>query len=297
MAAALIRRRLLIAAVSLLLASAALAAGWVGWLYYQGAHPWIGDAQYVALGSSFAAGPGLPPRERRSPLLCAQSARNYPHQIAHDLGLTLIDRSCSGATTEHVLRGGQYFQPPQIDAIGPHTRLVTVTIGGNDAHYLGNLAAETCPSQPMHVRLIASCMVWPEERMYAGLARAQANLRLIAGVVHQRAPRARLVYVGYFRLFPARGSCARLGISAASADRYRALAAALDRVTRDVATAVGARFVDLGALGQGHDICSGDPWLNGAHPEGTGGAPFHPNAAGMTAAARAVEAGLARRRG
>ncbi len=266
--------------------------GFFGWVHYQGTHPWRGPASYVALGSSFAAGPGLFPRETRSPLLCAQSVLNYPHQVARDLGLDLVDRTCSGATTRHILEGGQFFQPPQIDAVGPETRLVTVTIGGNDFNFGGTLMTQRCSDPSLLVLLLVSCKPWPEQKVRAGLAQASTNLRRIATEVHRRAPKARLIFVNYFRVVPDSGTCPGLGFDDATADRVRRLAATLHRITREAAAAGNASFVDLAALGQGHDACSTTPWINGAHPGGRLPAPFHPNLAGMTAAARAIEAVL-----
>ena len=258
-------------------------------VWFEGTHPWRGRADYVALGSSFGAGPGIFPREARSPLLCAQSQGNYAHLIARDRALSLVDRTCSGATTRHVLYGGQYFQPAQIEAIGPQTRLVTVTIGGNDAHFAENLVSAACTRRGLLFRMVVGCRVWPEAQVSAGLDAARTNLRLIAADVHRRAPQARLVFVGYFRLLPDSGTCPALGMDAGAADRARHLAARLGQITRDAAHAAGATFVDLDRLGHGHDACSSDPWVNGASPTGALAAPFHPTAAGMRAAATAIE--------
>src|SRR3546814_10104713 len=57
--------------------------------------------------------------------------------------MVLVDRSCSGATTSHVL-GPWGDIPPQIESVNADTRLVTVTIGGNDLNYVGNLFSATC---------------------------------------------------------------------------------------------------------------------------------------------------------
>ena len=59
--------------------------------------------KYVALGSSMAAGPGIPPRDKSAPFRAARSAANYPHLVAQRLGLDLVDVTYSGATTAHVL--------------------------------------------------------------------------------------------------------------------------------------------------------------------------------------------------
>lgn len=94
-------------------------------------------ATYVAIGSSFAAGPGITVPADAPPDRCARSADNYAHQIARRHDLRLLDVSCSGATTAHVL-GEWNTLAPQLDAVGAETRLVTVTIGGNDVRLIAD---------------------------------------------------------------------------------------------------------------------------------------------------------------
>ena len=55
---------------------------------------------YAALGSSFAAGPGIPPIANAD---AGRSARNYPHLLAQRLGARLTDLTVSGATTATIL--------------------------------------------------------------------------------------------------------------------------------------------------------------------------------------------------
>ncbi len=110
-------------------------------------HPVAADAgtDYVAMGSSFAAGPGIPPLQSSDGAsACGRSAVNYPSIVAREIGADLTDVSCSGATTAHVLRDPQGARPPQIQAVTPDTRLVTITIGGNDVNYLGSINAYSC---------------------------------------------------------------------------------------------------------------------------------------------------------
>src|SRR5689334_20260503 len=100
---------------------------------------------YVAIGSSFAAGPGIPPAQSGSgAAACARSAGNYASIVAREIGANLTDASCSGATTANVLTDSQSGQPPQVSAVTSTTKVVTVTIGGNDVDYLGSLGAYTC---------------------------------------------------------------------------------------------------------------------------------------------------------
>jgi hypothetical protein len=55
-------------------------------------------SRYVAMGSSFAAGPGLPARVPGSPRRVGRSTGNYAHLVARALGLDLHD--VTGATDE-----------------------------------------------------------------------------------------------------------------------------------------------------------------------------------------------------
>ena len=79
---------------------AAVIAGSLGvaLLAYQGRQRPDTSAEYVALGSSFAAGLGLGPRVPGSPIVCQRSVNGYPQQLARMTGLSLSDMSCSGAT-------------------------------------------------------------------------------------------------------------------------------------------------------------------------------------------------------
>src|SRR5258705_2776133 len=84
----------------------------VGVLYSQGNANAADDSEYVALGSSFGAGPGVATRAPNSPLACMRSADNYAHILARVRHLTFTDMTCIGATTKDVLEGGQ-------DSLGP----------------------------------------------------------------------------------------------------------------------------------------------------------------------------------
>jgi lysophospholipase L1-like esterase len=93
-------------------------------------------ARYVAIGSSYAAGFGIRPLEPGSGA-CGRSEVDYPHLVAAKLRLQLDDVSCGGAVTANALDTPQGSTRPQIDAVTPQTRLVTLTIGGNDVNYVG----------------------------------------------------------------------------------------------------------------------------------------------------------------
>ncbi len=91
---------------------------------------------YVALGDSFASGLGLTPVTGKPVAGCAQSSGDYPHRVADSLGMSLTDVSCSGAVTANVTDKPQKTRsgtaPLQLPALTRKTRVVTLTIGGND---------------------------------------------------------------------------------------------------------------------------------------------------------------------
>lgn len=240
------------------------------------------SGRYIALGSSFAAGVGLGPRDPDSPLVCMRSSNGYPHLLAAMTRLSLVDMSCSGSTTSHILHGGQVFLGPQLEAIGAHTRLVTITSGGNDVDYIGDLILASGRAG------LLGKTFWKGPRPVADrdFAAITDNLREIVQVIRQRAPGAMIVLVGYPAVLPDHGGCASLGFGRDMADTGRQVAARLQDATRMAAERSGAIFVDMAAASAGHDACSRDPWVNGAAPET--GAPFHPNQAGAKATAAEV---------
>lgn len=257
-------------------------------VYIQGTHRPSARAQYVALGSSFASGPGIGEHAADSPLLCMQSASDYAHQLASKRGLSLADVTCSGATTHNILEQGQFFAPAQIEAVTSDTELVTITIGGNDVNYMRNAIALSQPVQPGWMRVIIPGPA-SDAAVEAGFARLQSRLERIVGEVRRRAPNARVVFVPYFSVLPASGTCARLALSEASADRLRAVAARLNQITVQAAHEAGAEVFDLAGYSRDHDACGEAPWVMGASATEYAGAPLHPNLDGMTAAADALD--------
>src|SRR3954447_9577878 len=65
-----------------------------------GADAAVVPPRYVAMGSSFAAGPMIP--DEVPDQSCGRSTHNYAHLVAADFGLNLTDVSCIGATTDNV---------------------------------------------------------------------------------------------------------------------------------------------------------------------------------------------------
>jgi len=247
------------------------------------------SARYVALGSSFAAGLGLGPRAPRSPCLCMRSRNGYPQLLARLAGYELVDRTCSGATAAQVLRGGQFFQASQLDAITPETELVTLTAGGNDIGYVGDLTLMAMRRGARgRLQGMLAGLLWKgarpvEARDFATLGEA---MEAILAEARRRAPRSRIVVVTYPAILPPCGPLVQAGITEPDAQLMRAVGERLADVTRDAARDAGALLADMASFSAGHDCCSPEPWVHGARP--AKGAPFHPTLAGANATARAI---------
>jgi lysophospholipase L1-like esterase len=144
----------------------------------------------VAMGSSFAAGPGLPSRVPGSPRRAGRSTGNYAHLLAGPLGLDLHDVTFSGATTGDLLRPSAAGQPAQLDAVTADTALVTITAGGNDVGYVPRL---TLASLPWPLRALPGvrariAALGDSRAADERFAQLENNLAAIAARLRERAP-------------------------------------------------------------------------------------------------------------
>ncbi|MGF7153086.1 SGNH/GDSL hydrolase family protein [Novosphingobium gossypii] len=248
--------------------------------------------RYVAIGSSFAAGPQLPPAKPSWPARCGQSQNNYPTLLAEQFGLELIDRSCSGAVTDNVL-GPWGEVPPQINSVTPETRLVTITMGGNDLSYIGNLFSATCAH---NARLAApgtkskGCgpVRVPTEADYV---RDEAQLTEIVRRIRATAPQARVVFVQYLTPLPQPGKlCADTPVSETDAAIVREIGKRLSEITARVAEANGTIIVGMDRSSATHTPCDREPWMIGspAGYDGRQGLQWHLNKTGMQATADGI---------
>lgn len=240
-------------------------------------------SRYVALGSSFAAGPGLPP------------GSGYPHLVADRLGLDLLDVSRSGATTAHVLREPQLRRPPQVQALDGSEELVTVTIAGND---VGMSLRTLVAGLPGWMRGLPGirprvAATFDPAAYEPGLARVGASLREVARALRERSPQARVVLVDYLTVLPPAGVPAP-PLSVEHAEVIRDIAASLRDATAAAAAAEGCLLVSAAAASAEHHAWADEPWTTGAaRPWPRRPLAFHPNAAGMRAVADLVVESLA----
>ncbi len=249
--------------------------------------------RYVALGSSMAAGPGIPPRDTDAPLRAGRSAANYPHLVAQRLGLDLVDVTYSGATTAHVLTDSQHGTRPQASVLDGSEVLITVTIGGNDVGYVPLLTAAGVPHAARSVPLLGALlreMLDPTARDRA-LVDVGESLGKVGRTIRQRAPRATVLFVDYLTVLPPAGQDAS-PLSGADAALGRRVAATLERLTGEAAAETGCGWVRAAEASREHHAWSNDPWTT--KPSRIGlplpgrPAPAHPNAAGMRAVAELI---------
>ena len=282
------RHRQRVLALSAFLAACAMAS-------HADARPLRAGDSYVAMGSSFAAGPGIAPAADSAPPRCGRSAGNYAHLLAGRLILRLTDVSCGGAPPQP-LHGPWTELPLQLDALAADTRLVTITIGGNDVGYIGGLGSASCrafavppPGTPG-----GKCPD-PPQVSADDWTRLEGSLRRIVAEARRRAPAARLVFVDYLSVLPPAGTCAKAPLPRSRAGASRATARRLAGITSRIAAATGAELLKASDLSTHPAACSAEPWVSGFPlPGGPPFIPYHPNARGMAAIADALERRLRR---
>jgi lysophospholipase L1-like esterase len=255
---------------------------------------------YVALGSSFASGPGVEPIVHAG---CGRSGRNYPNLVAERLGYDLVDVSSGGAAIADVLDRPQALLtgrsvPPQVESLGPDADLVTVTVGGNDVDYLLTLLRCSYRADPAGAPAAAGAFFGTPidpAAVDSALAVLPARLAGLVDVVRERAPRARVVLVDYLTVVPP-ASTPAFPMSEEHRDLCAGIGRRLEQATAAAARDTGADLVAASAVSRDHAVGSVDPWVTGwefGDLLAGGLAPYHPNAAGMRAVADALVASLA----
>lgn len=268
----------------ILLVLGTLVAGPLLFLYFDSRQVIDRSGEYVALGSSYAAGPGLGERVAGSPRMCMRTTGGYPELLAPMLGMRLVNASCSGATAENVVKGGQFFLGPQVEAVGPDARLVTITAGGNDVSFVGDMMRAT-GTLGWFGALQGDELESFEERDFD-----KARRMLVADVaaVRKRAPEAVVMLVTYPAILPPTGTCEQIGFDEAQADLFRRIEARLLQITREAAAESGAVLVDVAEPSRDRHSCTADPWIAGAVDSME--AAFHPTPGGAQAMADAIAA-------
>lgn len=221
---------------------------------------------YTALGDSYSSGTGT--RTYYSDgTSCQRSPYAYPVLDAQRLGAALTFAACAGARVPDVRNN-------QLGSLSGTTSYVTVSVGGNDAGFSD---------------VITQCALpWPYT-CTTQISNAQSFIRntlpgLLDGLysaIRTRAPNARVVVVGYPRLFNGEECNVGARISPAEQSALNQTADLLATTTAGRAAAHGFAFVDVRSRFTGHAVCDDVEWINGlSNPVGES---YHPNVAGHSA--------------
>ncbi|MFJ6706378.1 MULTISPECIES: SGNH/GDSL hydrolase family protein [unclassified Streptomyces] len=307
--------------LTLLGSAAALAAGALAPAQLAGAQPAAAaDYQWVALGDSYTAGV-IPaagdvfeyPRDG-----CERTDQSYPQIVDRDLGslLDLTNVSCGAATIEDVTFRAQEpigrhlpplsedpdypFPPvpPQSEAVRPGTDVITVGVGGNTLGFADILfqclqlgAGSGGTGTPCKDDLAAG--------VPGRLAKVGREYGQMLTTLHEKAPHAKILSIGYPTVVPADTSKCKYN----NLEQFGSITQGdLDWLRRDVleplnrtieksaGTHTAASFVDLYDSSRNHSVCDAGKWVEGIFTRVPDQAAFvHPNARGHRNAADHVE--------
>ena len=256
-------------------------------------------ATYTSLGDSYASGP-LIPNQSLNPLGCLRSDHNYAHLTASQLGLTLSDVSCSGATTVDMTQSQSVTpgpaNPPQFNALTPSTEIVSVTIGGNDIGFAE--VAESCITiNPFSTPCKNKYDAGGHDQLAERIAATAPKVAAVLQGIHQRSPKARVFVVNYPAIFPPTGyGCfPQMPIGFGDVPYLRQTEIGLDTMLAEQAAANSATLVDWYSASIGHDSCKSlsTRWVEPLVPNELA-YPIHPNKAGMVGGAAVLAAAIGR---
>ncbi|NUQ33304.1 MAG: SGNH/GDSL hydrolase family protein, partial [Dermatophilaceae bacterium] len=219
---------------------------------------------YVALGDSYSSGTGT--RAYISDgTSCQRSVYAYPSLDAASLGLALTFRACSGATVADVTN-------TQLSALSSSTAYVTISVGGNDAGFADVL---TECAQPAWMSNCNGAIDGAQSIINNTLP---GRLSTLYSSIRTKAPNAKVIVVGYPRIFNGEDCNAFTWFSPTEESRLNATADLLNSRTSTAAAARGFTFVNPTSKFVGHAVCDSPEWLNGLSSPVSES--YHPNVAG-----------------
>lgn len=219
---------------------------------------------YVALGDSYSSGVGS-----RSYIddgtSCQRSTYAYPELVAKQLGYALTFQACSGAKIPDVTG--------QLSALSASTGYVTVSVGGNDAGFTSVITECALPAWASNCNgKVDTAQGYINNTLPSALATLYSAIRT-------KAPNARVVVVGYPRLFNGEDCNALTFFSPAEETRLNQTADLLNSKLAAAASARGFAFANPTSRFVGHAVCGDPEWLNGlSNPVSES---YHPNRTGQ----------------
>ncbi|MGL5860602.1 MAG: SGNH/GDSL hydrolase family protein [Phycicoccus sp.] len=220
---------------------------------------------YVALGDSYFAGTGAG-SYLADGTSCFRSPFSYPSILAAVGGYRLDLRACAGAAVEDV-------RAAQLSALDGTTDRVTISVGGNDADFVGVLVACGLPAWASDCySTVDAARTYVTDTLAMDLRRLYAEIR-------RRAPTAAVTVVGYPRLFNGEDCDPLTFFTPEEMAELNRASDFLNATTRRAAEEAGFAFARVAHRFRGHAVCDDDAWINGLtllsfpdsfHPTGTG---------------------------
>ncbi|MGH3268827.1 MAG: SGNH/GDSL hydrolase family protein [Trebonia sp.] len=253
----------------------------------------------VALGDSYTAGDLIPLDLTAKPLGCTRSTKAYPALVASALKAPLVDAACDGAGVQYMTSAQQTnlgTNPPQLNALASGDSVVMLTLSGDDLGFWSTL--DTCMELSVTDLFGSPCerhfTSGGTDQLAATVIAETEKITTVLAAIHARAPRARVLVVGYPDLFPQHGGCwPAVPITNGDIAYLRSTELLLNAMLAGDARAAGATFVDTYTPTIGHDFCQSASVkdVEGLVPTSLA-YPFHPNARGQAVMATAVLAAL-----
>lgn len=219
---------------------------------------------YVALGDSYSSGVGT-----RSYISdgtsCQRSTYAYPSLVAASRGYALNFRACSGAKIPDVTN-------TQLSALSTATRYVTISVGGNDVGFTSVLTECAQPGWMSDCNgAIDTAQAYINNTLPGKLSTLYASIKA-------KAPNAKVVVVGYPRIFNGEDCNAGTWFSPSEESRLNYTADLLNSKTSAQAAAKGFTYANPTSRFVGHAVCDDVEWLNGlSNPISES---YHPNKLG-----------------
>lgn len=278
--------------------------------YLRAPNTW--QANYVALGDSYASGEGAgssnfyPETNVSGVNQCHLSPLSYPYLIGQDLQLSSThSAACSGAKIADVLTNAQYktvpsnntlgdWLPgpqPQLQKITKQTNVITISAVGNDVGF-GDIVQRCIMESD-------TCYGTYEDREELVLLINKQFDRLVdtyTQLKHAAAPDARIYVIGYPQIVNPGGRCGdNVRLNYSETIFAHDLIDDLDSVIEKAAARAGVYYVSDSTVFEGHRLCdsstqkavngitiqqNGNSWTNNS---------FHPNPYGHALLAKWIE--------
>lgn len=224
---------------------------------------------YVALGDSYSSGVGARDYYDAG---CKRSHQAYAWKVASARGYQLEHVACSGARIPDV-------RANQLRALSNATNFVTISIGGNDSGF-ASVVTQCAKPWP------TTC--WGDIDNAKRFIREQLPTQLgdLYREIRARAPRAKVVVVGYPNLFNGEQCGGAVRISSEEQARLNEVGDVLSSTIATAASRAGFEYRDPRNAFRGHAICDDVEWLNGlSNPIAES---FHPDVAGYVGYANLI---------